>query len=98
MAQKILSIEARPSPLYGIFLFVTSKKGISAEELSRQLGINSKSAQLLCPKLRYLMSLDNDCFDLKTKFVEIDGFYIGGKSHHGKRGLKTDNPPFFKWL
>ena len=71
--------------LYGIFLFITSTKGISAEELSRQLGINRKSAQLLCQKLRYLMSLDNDCFDLKSKFIELDGFHIGGKSHNGKR-------------
>lgn len=80
--------------LYGIFLFVTSKKGISAEELARQLGINRKTAQLLCRKLRYLMSLDNDSFDLKSKFIEIDGFHIGGKSHNGKRGLGTDKQPF----
>src|SRR5699024_12406965 len=37
---------------------------------------------------------DNDCFDLKSKFVEIDGFHIGGKSHNGKRGLGTDKQPF----
>ena len=80
--------------LYGIFLFITSTKGISAEELSRQLGINRKSAQLLCQKMRYLMSLDNDCFDLKSKFIELDGFHIGGKSHNGKRGLGTDKQPF----
>lgn len=40
------------------------------------------------------MSLDNDCFDLKSKFIEIDGFHIGGKSHNGKRGLGTDKQPF----
>lgn len=40
------------------------------------------------------MSLDNDCFDLNSKFVEIDGFHIGGKSHNGKRGLGIDKQPF----
>ena len=80
--------------LYGIFLFVTSKKGISAEELSRQLGVNRKTAQLLVRKLRYLMSLDNDSFDLQSKFIEVDGFFIGGKTHNGKRGLGTEQQAF----
>ena len=40
------------------------------------------------------MSLDNDCFDLKSKFIDLDGFHIGGKSHNGKRGLGTDKQPF----
>ena len=80
--------------LYGIFLFVTSKKGISAEELASEIGVNRKTAQLLCKKIRYLMSLDNDCFDLESKFIEVDGFFIGGKTHNGKRGLGTNQQPF----
>lgn len=80
--------------LYGIFLFVTSKKGISADELAIQIGVNRKTTQLLCRKLRYLMSIDNDWFCLKSKFIEIDGFFIGGKTHNGKRGLGTNQQAF----
>lgn len=80
--------------LYGIFLFVTSKKGISAEELAVQIGVNRKTAQLLARKIRYLMSLDNDCFHLKSAFIEVDGCFIGGKTHNGKRGLGTEKQPF----
>ena len=84
--------------LYGIFLFITSKKGLSAEELASELGVNRKTAQLLCRKIRYLMELDNDCFRLEEKFIEVDGFYVGGKSHNGKSGLGTDQQPFLMAL
>lgn len=40
------------------------------------------------------MSLDNDCFDLDSKFIEVDGFFIGGKTHNGKRGLGTNQQLF----
>lgn len=76
--------------LLGIYLFVTAHNGISAEELANTLGINRKSSQLLCRKLRYLMQLDNDCFQLDSAFLEADAFYIGTPSHNGKRGLGTD--------
>lgn len=58
------------------------------------MGVNRKTAQLLVRKLRYLMEVDNDCFNLKSQFIEIDGCYIGGKSHNGKRGLGTDKQVF----
>lgn len=85
-------------PLYtlllGIFLFVTSYNGISAEELANSIDVNRKTAQLLCRKIRYLMEIDNHCFDLQSSFLEADCFYIGGKSHNGKRGLGTDKQTF----
>lgn len=40
------------------------------------------------------MSIDNDCFCLKSKFLEIDGFFIGGKTHNSKRGLGTNQQSF----
>lgn len=84
-------------PLYtlllGIYLYVTAHNGISAEELANSIGINRKSAQLLCRKIRYLMEIDNNSFDLQSSFLEADSFYVGGKSHNGKRGLGTDKQP-----
>lgn len=76
--------------LLGIYLFFTAHNAISAEELANTLGINRKSAQLLCRKLRYLMEVDNNCFDLQSPFIEGDSFFIGGKTHNSKRGLGTD--------
>lgn len=81
-------------PLYtlllGIYLFVTAHNGISAEELANTIDVNRKTAQLLCRKIRYLMEIDNNCFNLQSQFLEADCFYIGGKTHNGKRGLGTD--------
>ncbi len=84
--------------LYGIFLFITSKKGISAEELSSKIHVNRKTGQLLNRKLRYLIELDNMCDKLESAFIEMDGFFIGGKSSNGKRGLGTDQQSFIMAL
>lgn len=85
-------------PLYtlllGIFLFVTAHNGISAEELANSIDVNRKTAQLLCRKIRYLMEIDNNCFDLQSSFLEADSFYIGGQSNNSKRGLGTDKQAF----
>ncbi len=40
------------------------------------------------------MEIDNHCFDLQSSFLEAGCFYIGGKSHNGKRGLGTDKQTF----
>ena len=40
------------------------------------------------------MEIDNHCFDLQSSFLEADCFYIGGKSHNGKRGLEPDKQTF----
>ena len=81
-------------PLYtlllGIYTFITAHNGISAEELANTIGVNRKTAQLLCRKLRCLMEIDNNCFNLQSQFLEADCFYIGGKTHNGKRGLGTE--------
>lgn len=85
-------------PLYtlllGIYLFVSNRTGISEKRLSNFMGVNRKTAQLLARKLRYLMELDDNSYDLSTPFLEGDAFYIGGKSKSGKRGLGTDKLPF----
>jgi transposase-like protein len=71
-----------------IALFVTSKRGISAKELTRQLGLHYETAWLWCHKLR---SLVGSAFgkDQLEGVVELDESYLGGTDDraHGGRSL-----------
>lgn len=83
-------------PLYtlllGIFIFINAKTGIAAEQLANQLGVNRKTGQLLCRKLRVVMKTRNSTKQLKSAFIECDVAYVGGKKS-GKRGLGSDKLP-----
>ncbi len=66
-----------------IALMVDAKKGKSALELKRNLGVNYRTAWYLAHRIREAM---NDPDGLKlTGTVEIDETYIGGK-HRGHKG------------
>lgn len=41
--------------VYAIFLMCSSKKGVSANQLKRELGINHRSAWFMCHRVRYAM-------------------------------------------
>lgn len=69
----------------GIYLMTQSKNGISALELSRQLGISYNAAWRLKHKLMQAM-LEHDSGTKLTGRVEIDDAYIGAKRVVGKRG------------
>lgn len=82
--------------LYGLFLFFNSTKGISAKEMQHQLGVNYKTALLLCRKCRVLMS--QSCAEkvLDSLFYEADVAYIGSESKEsGHQGLGTEKQAFF---
>lgn len=75
-------------PIYTLFLAVyliaTSKKGLSAMELQRKLGIRSyRTAWMLLHKIRSAMA-SSETFPLSNA-VEVDETYVGGR-HQGKRG------------
>lgn len=64
--------------LMGIHLMTASKKGISAHQLHRMLGITYKAAWFMSHRLRYAMSHEA----VKSKLrgiVEVDETYVGGK-------------------
>lgn len=70
--------------VWALFLVSTTKKGISALELQRKLGIRwYESAWLLLQKIRHAMS-PHGHFKL-TGEVEVDETFVGG-SREGKRG------------
>lgn len=64
--------------LLAIHLLCASKKGMSAHQLHRMLGITYKSAWFMAHRIRYAMA--QDTFSTKLRgVVEIDETYVGGK-------------------
>lgn len=61
---------------YAIYLFSTSKNGVSAKELERHLGVTYKTAWRMCKQIRLLMQQETEALQGD---IEIDETYIGGK-------------------
>jgi transposase-like protein len=77
-------------PLWKWFLAVymmgESKKGVSANQLKRMLGVSYKTAWFLCHRIRAAMRDEGEVYLRGT--VEIDETYIGGKTEGRGRGFK----------
>lgn len=69
-------------------LMAASKKGISAHQIHRMLGVTYKSAWFMMHRLRFAMTQTPMQEKLKG-VVEVDETYIGGKAK-GKRGRGAD--------
>src|SRR5580658_8281921 len=74
---------------YAIYLFTTSRHGVPAKELERQLGVTYKTAWRMAHLIRQHMEYVDGEFPLFGD-VEIDETYIGGK-RSGKRGRGAAN-------
>lgn len=61
-----------------IYLICESKKGVSALQLKRTLGVAYKTAWYLCHRIREAVKNDADC-EMLSGIVECDEAYIGGK-------------------
>ena len=73
--------------LLAIHLLCASKKGMSAHQLHRMLGITYKSAWFMAHRLRYAMSQEPLASKL-SGIVEIDETYVGGVRKHRPQGGK----------
>ena len=64
-----------------MFLFVTSRNGVAAKEVQRQIGVTYKTAWRMCHEIRkYMGEVDGDGpLGGFTKQVEIDETWIGGR-------------------
>lgn len=67
--------------LLGFRLMAGSKKGISAHQLHRSLGITYKSAWFMAHRIREAMNLPTEGpLGGKSETVEVDETYVGGKA------------------
>ena len=73
---------------YAIYLFSTSKNGVSAMELQRQLGCTYKTAWRMAKQIRKLFEENKDAL---SGIVELDETYVGGKGGNNKRGRGSEN-------
>jgi transposase-like protein len=79
--------------LMAIHLLCSSKKGMSAHQIHRMLGVTYKSAWFMMHRIRYAMTQEPLSSKL-TGVIEVDETYIGGKLRTGtQRGdRRTDRP------
>lgn len=75
---------------YAMYLFTTTRHGVSAKELQRQLGVAYQTAWSMAHKIREYIS-DTDGENPLDGNVEADETYIGGKRSGGKRGRSAPN-------
>jgi transposase-like protein len=72
-----------------IYLIGASKKGISAHQIHRMLGVTYRSAWFMAHRLRYAMTAAPLAAKL-AGIVEIDEGYIGGKRKGGRGRTPAD--------
>lgn len=70
---------------YAIYLFCTTRHGVSGKELQRQLGVTYKTAWRIGQQIRKLTE-KGDFSALLCGHVELDEAYVGGRRSGGKRG------------
>lgn len=69
-----------------VLLMVEAKKGVSANQLKRVLGVSYKTAWYLCHRIRKAMQ---DVYPIPLKgIVEMDETWVGGKVRGKGRGYK----------
>lgn len=74
-----------------VLLMVEARKGISANQMKRTIGVSYKTAWYLCHRIRAAMG--NVAMDrLLSGTVEVDETYIGGKRNDGKGSKNTRGP------
>jgi transposase len=69
---------------YAIYLFVTTRHGVSGKELERTLGVTYKTAYRIGMQIRKLTA-KADKFEVMKGHIEMDETLVGGR-RHGKRG------------
>jgi transposase-like protein len=71
---------------YALYLFTTTRHGVPAKELQRQLGVSYPTAFRMAHLIRdYMGSIDGE--PPLTDHVEVDETYVGGKRRGRKQGF-----------
>lgn len=61
---------------YGIYLMASTRGGISAKQLEREIGVSYPTAHRMFKQIRSLLDQDDDCPMSGT--IEMDEAYVGG--------------------
>jgi len=70
---------------YAIFLFTTTRNGVAAKELQRQLGVTYKTAWRMAGLIRtHMAAVDGD--EPLGGVVEVDEIFVGGHTPGGQGG------------
>src|ERR671933_719454 len=79
--------------LYAFWLLCASKKGMSAHQLHRMLGVTYKTAWFMAHRIRYAME-QPPCQTRLTGTVEADETYVGGKLRRSNRRKPLPLDPY----
>lgn len=74
--------------LMAMHLMASSKKGMSAHQLHRLLGVTYRAAWFMSHRLRYAMVENAKSTTKLSGIVEVDETYIGGKRRVGRYGYE----------
>lgn len=71
-----------------MFQFCSSRNGVAAKEVERQLGVTYKTAWRMCHMIReYMGAVDGNApIGGAGGIVEMDETFVGGRQYRGKRG------------
>ena len=77
---------------FAMYLMTSTRHGVAAKEVERQLGVTYKCAWRMCHELRKLMaSADDKWGGPMSGHVEIDETFVGGKRKAGARADQQDH-------
>jgi transposase-like protein len=72
------------------YLICESKKGVSANQIKRTLGVSYKTAWYLCHRIREAMKCDES--EKLTGTVEVDETFIGGRRDMRRKRMSHEKP------
>jgi len=76
---------------YAMWLFCTTRHGVSGKELQRQLGVTYKTAWRMARLIRELAGKADNFDGLLSGHIELDEAYVGGRAKDGTRGRGASN-------